>query len=250
MVGLRRAIVLLILGFYVTQFGMTAALGPDELFPAYLGLALCYGLAFVGLAAEWFWARWFAMGVGNFGSIFLLLTFKIGFEPIIVFFGATHLVIALLLMGDGMAAVYEHSEKTQEKWNFQEESIALMRRAVKSAGSTIPFLILYALAPRGELLHLAVLVLAVGGLYGLFRAKTWSLFALGGAGALALADGFGAFGEPTTGYISLTACGHVTVYGHVGILAGGLIVVPLLFAGPIVRYLRAGERNAKVVSAA
>ena len=61
MVGIRRAIVLLILGFYVTQFGMTAALGPDELFPAYLGLALCYGLAFVGLSAEWFWARWFAM---------------------------------------------------------------------------------------------------------------------------------------------------------------------------------------------
>ena len=83
MVGIRRAIALLFLGFYVTQFAMTAWLGPDELYAAYLGLALCYTLAFVGLAAKWFWARWFAIGVGNFGSLLLLVLLQVGMEPII-----------------------------------------------------------------------------------------------------------------------------------------------------------------------
>ncbi|HRI08972.1 MAG TPA: hypothetical protein PKW35_14215, partial [Nannocystaceae bacterium] len=69
MVGIRRALALLFLSFYFWQFLITALLGPEELLPAFAGLAVCYGVAFVGVAAEWFWARWFAMGVGNFGSL-------------------------------------------------------------------------------------------------------------------------------------------------------------------------------------
>jgi hypothetical protein len=237
MVGIRRALALLFLGFYVTQFTMTAWLGPDELFACYLGLALCYGLAFVGLSAEWFWARWFAIGVGNFGSLMLLLLFKMGMEPIVAFVGVTHLLIAVSLMGEGMAAKYEHSERTQEKWNFQEESLLLMRRAIKSAGSTLPFLILYALAPRGEMLQFATLGLGLAGLYGLLRARTWGPVALGGAGALALADGIGLFGAPTVGYLLLSTEGPM-VYGYVGILAGALLIIPALFAGPMIRFLR------------
>jgi hypothetical protein len=238
MVGIRRALALLLLGFYVTQFAMTAWLGPDELFAAYLGLCLCYGLAFVGLAAEWFWSRWFAIGVGNFGSLMLLLLFKTGLEPIIAFVGATHLLIALCLSGEGMAAKYEHSERTQEKWNFQAESLLLMRRAVKSAGSTLPFLILYALAPRGELLQLFALGLGAAGLWGLVRGRTYGVLALGAAGLTALLDGMGLFGAPTIGYLLLTTHGPM-IYGHVGILAGALLVVPALFAGPMLRFVRA-----------
>ena len=245
MVGFRRAIALLILGFYVTQFGMTALLGPDELFPAYIGLTACYLLAFLGIAAEWFWARWFAMGVGQFGSLMLLLIFRVGLEPLFVFFGGTHLLVTVLLMGEGMAALYEHSEKTKERWNFQEESIALMRRAVKSAGSTIPFLILYALAPRGEwstlVLQMSALGLGLAGLAGLLRGRTWSVFALGGAGAIALADGVGLFGPPTIGFLLLQADGSPMVYGHVGIMAGCLLAVPMMFALPMARFLRRTE---------
>ena len=237
MVGFRRAIALLFLGFYVTQFTMTAFLGPDEMFAAYAGLALCYGLAFVGLAAEWFWARWFAMGVGNFGALLLLVLLKTGFEPIIAFVGGTHLAITLLLTGEGMAAKYEYSEQVQERWNFQEESIALMRRAVKSAGSTLPFLILYALAPRGEWMHLGVLALGLAGLWGLLRNRTWSLLPLGAAGAIALADGLGVFGAPTMGYLVLSTSGAPMIYGKVGVLAGGLILIPMLFARPIARWM-------------
>ena len=239
MVGVRRAIALLFLGFYVTQFAMTAWLGPQEVFACYLALALCYGLSFVALAAEWFWARWFAIGIGNFGSLMLLVLFKVGMEPVIAFFGFTHLAIAVFLMGEGMAARYEHSEHTAERWHFQEESLTLMRRAVKSAGSTLPFLILYALAPRPDSIQLVALGLGAVGVWGLIRARTWSLFALGGAGLVALTDGLGLFGAPPIGHLLLSTRALPHIYGSIaGVLAGGLMLVPLLYARPMMRFLR------------
>jgi hypothetical protein len=239
MVGLRRAIALLILGFYVTQFAMTAWLGPDEMFACYLGLALCYGLAFLALGAEWFWARWFAIGVGNFGSLLILVLFKVGLEPIIAFFGFTHLAVAVLLLGEGMAARYEHSEATAERWNFQEESLVLMRRAVKSAGSTIPLLILYGLAPRPEAVQLTAVGLGIAGLFGLLRGRTWGVMALGAAGLVALADGLGLFGAPPTGYLLLTPTGGPIVYGAgVALLAALALAVPAVYARTFARYLK------------
>lgn len=239
MVGIRRAIALLFLGFYVTQFAMTAWLGPEELFACYLGLALTYGLAFIALASEWFWARWFAIGIGNFGSLLLLVLLKVGMEPIIAFFGFTHLAVAVLLLGEGMAARYEHSEVTAERWNFHEESLVLMRRAVKSAGSTIPFLILYALAPRPDALQLTALALGAGGLWGLLRGRTWGVLALGGAGALALADGLGLLGAPPFGFLLLSPHGGLMLAGPVaGLLAAGLLLIPAMFARPMLAYLR------------
>lgn len=238
MIGIRRAFALLLLGFYVTQFAMTAGLGPSETFAAYMGLALCYGLAFVGLAAEWFWARWFAIGVGNFGSLVLLVLLKTGMEPLIAFFGGTHLLIWLLLLGEGMAAKYEHSEATAERWGFQEESLILMRRAVKSAGTTLPFLILYALAPQPETLQLLALGLATVGLVALLRGRTLGVLALGAAGGIAVADGMGLFGAPVMSYLLLTPTGAPMIYGPVAsLLAGGLLLVPLAFARPMLRYL-------------
>lgn len=240
MVGIRRAIALLFLGFYVTQFAMTAGLGPDETFAFSLGLALCYGLAFVGLAAEWFWARWFAIGVGNFGSLALLLLLQVGVEPLITFFGVSHLIIWVMLLGEGMAAKYEHSEATAERWNFQEESLILMRRAVKSAGTTLPFLILYTLAPRPDALQLAALGLGVVGLAALLRGRTWGVLALGSAGAVALADGLGWLGAPVVSYLPFTPQGSPMLYGpFAGLAAGFMLLIPLLFARPMVRYLRA-----------
>lgn len=237
MVGIRRALALLVLGFYVTQFAMTAWLGPAELYAAYLGLALCYGLAFIGLAAEWFWARWFAIGVGNFGSLMLLVLLQVGLEPIIAFFGITHLVIAVFLSGEGMAARYEYSEAAAERWNFQEESLILMRRAVKSAGSTIPILILYALAPRPEFLQLAALGLGVAGLFGLLRGRTWGVLALGAAGIIPLVQLV--MGDPIVGYLALSPRGYPMICGSlINVLAAGLLMVPMFLARPMLRFMR------------
>lgn len=237
MVGIRRAFALLLLGFYVTQFAMTAWLGPAELFPCYLGLALCYGLAFVGLAAEWFWARWFAIGVGHFGSLLLLVLLQVGMEPIIAFFGFTHLAIAVFLAGEGMASRYEYSEAAAERWNFQEESLVLMRRAVKSAGSTLPILILYALGPRPEFLQYAAFGLGVAGLYGLLKGRTWGVFALGAAGLVPLTQFL--LGIHSAGYLLVNPMGYPMVSGTlIQLMAAGLLLVPLFFARPMLRFMR------------
>ncbi|MCB9565881.1 MAG: hypothetical protein H6710_01415 [Myxococcales bacterium] len=239
MVGIRRALALLILSLYFWQFLLTALLGPEELFAAFVGLSACYGVAFIGVAAEWFWARWFAMGVGNFGSLFLLTLLQVGFEPSIAILGFSHLAVTLLLAGEGMAARYERSEAAAERWNFQEESLTQLRRAVKSAGMSLPLLILYTLAPKPELLEIGALGLGVAGLAGLVRGRTWSLFALGGAGMIALLDGLGVFGAPAIGCMLITPNGSLALSGPIfALLASTLLVVPLLFARPIVRFLR------------
>jgi hypothetical protein len=243
MIGTRRAIALLILSFFVIQFAMTAWLGPDELFAVNFGLALCYGLAFFALAAEWFWARWFAMGVGNFGCLFLLLLLKIGLEPVVVFFGVTHLVVVLCLMGEGMAAKYEYSEQASERWNLHEDSMALMRRAVKSAGSTLPLLILYTLAPRGEWLHLTMLATGLLGLFGLVRGKTWGPLLMGATGAVCLCDGLGLFGAPTMGFMILGPDTLPALYGKAGVFAGALMLVLVPFIGPMIRFLRNADSH-------
>lgn len=237
MVGIRRAIALLLLGFYVTQFAMTAWLGPDEFFPAYFGLTLCYGLAFIGLAAEWFWARWFAIGVGNFGSLMLLALLQVGLEPIVAFFGLTHLAVSLLLTGEGMAAHYEYSEQTNERWNFQEESLVMMRRAVKSAGSTIPILILYTLMPRPELLQWVALGLGVVGLITLLRGRTKGALMLGGAGALALIDL--AWNGPSNTTLLIDPYSHTAISGPIfHVFTLGLLLIPAGMARPMLRFLR------------
>jgi hypothetical protein len=239
MIGTRRAISLLLLSLFFWNFVLTALLGPDDLFACFTGLSVVYGLAFLGVAAEWFWARWFAIGIGNFGALSLITLLQTGMEPTIAIFGFSHLVISLFLGGEGMAARYEHSESTAERWNFQEESLVLMRRAVKSAGMSLPLLILYTLAPAPELLHLVALGAGVAGVAGLLRGRTWGLLAMGAAGLIALADGLGVFGPPTVSYLLLTPSGSVILWGPVfALLAGTMIAAPLAFAGPLVRHLR------------
>jgi hypothetical protein len=240
MVGIRRAISLLLLSLFFWNFVLTALLGPDELFACFTGLSIVYGLAFVGIAAEWFWARWFAIGIGNFGALSLLTLLQTGLEPTIAVFGVSHLIISLFLGGEGMAARYEHSESTAERWNFQEESLVLLRRAVKSAGMSLPLLILYTLAPKPELLHMVALTAGVAGVAGLLRGRTWGLAAMGAAGLIALTDGLGLFGPPTVSYLLLTPSGSVVLWGSAfALLAGTMIAAPLAFARPVVRYLRA-----------
>ena len=239
MVGIRRALALLLISFYFWQFLITALLGGDELFPAFVALAACYGLAFVGVAAEWFWARWFAMGVGNFGSLFLFSLLQVGFEPSIAVLGFSHLAITVLLAGEGMAARYERSEAAAERWNLQEESLVLLRRAVKSAGMSLPLLILYTLMPRPEAGELIALGLGAAGLVGLLRGRTWGLLALGGAGALALAHGTGLLGAPSVGYFPLDPAGSLVLAGTAfPLLAGTMVLIPLFFAPAMVRFLR------------
>jgi hypothetical protein len=237
--GIRRAISLLLLSLYFWNFLLVALLGPEDLYACYAALAAVYGVAFVGVAAEWFWARWFAIGLGQFGAFMLLALPQTGPEPTVLVFGISHLLVALFLGGEGMAARYERSESCVERYNFQEESLVLLRRSIKSAGMTLPFLILYTLGPRPELLQLLALGLGVGGLVGLVRGRTWGLLAAGGAGSIALADGLGLFGGASHGYFIAGPSGSLIVHGPgFALLASLMLLVPLAFARPIARWLR------------
>lgn len=239
LLGIRRAISLLLLSLYFWNFLLVALLGPEDLYACYAALAGVYCVAFLGVAAEWFWARWFAIGLGQFGAFSLLAIPQTGPEPSLLIFGISHLLVALFLGGEGMAARYEHSESTAERYNFQEESLVLMRRAIKSAGMSLPFLILFTLGPRPELLHLAALGLGVAGVVGVIRGRTWGLLAAGAAGAIALADGLGLFGAATHGYFLTTPSGSLILHGPgFALLAGSMLLVPLAFARPLVRFLR------------
>jgi hypothetical protein len=239
LLGIRRAISLLLLSLFFWNCLLVALLGPEDMYPCYAALAGVYGVAFLGVAAEWFWARWFAIGLGQFGAFSLLALPQVGPEPSLLIFGIGHVLIALFLGGEGMAARYEHSESCAERYNFQEESLILMRRAIKSAGMSLPFLILFTLGPRPELLHLAALGLGVAGVAGVLRGRTWGLLATGAAGAIALADGLGLFGAPTHGYFLTTPSGSLILHGPgFALLAATMLLVPLVFARPLVRFVR------------
>lgn len=238
--GIRRAISLLLLSLYFWNFLLVALLGPEDLYACYAALAAVYGVAFVGVAAEWFWARWFAIGLGQFGAFSLLALPQTGPEPTLLVFGISHVLVALFLGGEGMAARFERSESCVERYNFQEESLILMRRAIKSAGMTLPFLILYTLAPRPELLQLVALGLGVAGIVGLVRGRTWGLLAAGAAGGIALVDGLGLLGGPAHGYFLTSPAGSLILHGPgFALLAALMLLVPLAFARPLTRWLRA-----------
>ena len=120
--------------------------------------------------------------------------------------------------------------------------MALMRRAVKSAGSTLPLLILYTLAPRGEWLNYALLATGLLGLFGLVRGKTWGPLLFGATGAVCLLDGLGLFGAPTIGFMILGPDTLPALYGRAGVFAGATMLVMVPFVVPMIRFLMTSDQ--------
>ena len=77
-VGERKALALLCLGFYSTLFflvGLSARTELPEWVPVFFGMMAIYVTAFVAVAAEWFWGRWFAVGLGYWGMTMTVMAF-------------------------------------------------------------------------------------------------------------------------------------------------------------------------------
>jgi hypothetical protein len=223
--ALRRTIAQLILALFLSLFLFVALLGDAEMARCFGMLAACYGIAFVGLGGEWFWARWFAIGLGNWGAVSLLSVLQVGFEPALVIFGASHLLVTVLLWGPHMAERYELRQGWRERLKLQESSVERLRNAVVSAGMTIPFLILYAFGPGGDAFGAVALVpLALAGIAmtGLLRKKTWGVLALG---ATAVASGIAAVTAPA---------------GSAMVWTFGTLAVPMFQLAPVVAALAAG----------
>jgi hypothetical protein len=233
LVGERRALAAVVFAFYALIYSMIAFSGMVPDFnKAFFALAAVYGLAMFSLVAGYFWARWYAVGVGLYGVITAAVgMWQIGAEPILLFVGGTHLAAALMLWGETMSESYDGQTAWREKLHMDEGAVQRLGRSVIRAGVSLPFVLLYALAPKPGGAELVVgigaLLLAGLGLRALVRLRTWGVFAIGGAGALMVAM---SVGEMAT---------HADAFALRPALAGALLIsASTPWIAPALRFLR------------
>jgi hypothetical protein len=189
--GPRVALALLPLSLFGLQYLFAAISAEPEIRAALAGLAGCYLLAFVALASGWFWARWFASGLGWSGAVMGLFAMVLlpypELRPILAIFAGLHALVVVMLMGKKMAARYDMQPAWREHFGMDEFGVVRLGRAVTRASAALPGLIFWALGPKPEpeFLALGAAGLAVLGLTGLIRRRTWGVLALGGAAAAA-----------------------------------------------------------------
>jgi hypothetical protein len=194
-----------------------------------------YALGFVSLVAGYFWARWFCIGLGMSGAISAGISmFQVGLEPALVFYGGTHAVMAAVLWGRGMAERFDGRAEWRARFHMDESASNRLGKAVMRAGISLPYIVMYALAPREGAATLAlVAVAAVGlaGIWGLLRMRTWGVVAMAAGGAGILAS--------LAGGLELTSLGrgYALDVTAVGLGAGLMLLAAAVpFVRPMLRF--------------
>ena len=233
--GERRALAATILAFYGFIYFLLAVNPEIPDFAALFGsLAFMYGLSFFALVAGYFWARWYAIGLSISAMIMTgFLLFQAGIIGQFIFFGATHAAVAVLLVGKAMSASFDGRTDWRTRFHLDQAGTNRLGRAIIRATISLPFMVMYGLAPKGAmgLLGFAALGLAGAGLYGLIKLRTWGVIAMAGATAtLVAAIAVDPFVAGSAHSLSSD------VVGVVGIAAALGAIVP--FAGPLFRYLK------------
>lgn len=192
MVGERKALALLCLGFYTTLFfmiGLSARSELPEWVAVFTAMTLMYGIAFFSVAAEWFWGRWFATGLGYWGLTMTIMAWVTtrSLPPAMIIFGTMHGLVSICLGGEKMAAIFDAKPAWRERWKLDDQGVIRVRKSVTRAASSLPALIMFALAPREgqEALALTAFALALVGLGGLLARRTAGVLAFVGAAAAA-----------------------------------------------------------------
>jgi hypothetical protein len=227
---------------------------PPEWGKAFVGLGGCYLVAFYGVSAEMFWGRWFAAGLGWSGVMVAVASlFMIGWTPPLAIYGGLHLLVVLALMGKKMAARYDMQEAWRARYAMDEFGVARLRKTVTRAAASLPSVILWALGPKepgqGMLLAGAGIVaalLAVVGLRGVIRLRSWGLLAMAGAAVLVVTTGVltGAMQLPFYAYEPASWWGTSVAVQQaaagLGPLGGGLLLAAALapFVRPALRFIR------------
>jgi hypothetical protein len=188
----RRAIAALALSLFVCLYFMVSLNPPEGWGPAFVALAACYVMAFLGVAAEWFWGRWFASGLGWSGVMVAVASLSLmGWVPALAIYGGLHLVIVLALAGAKMVARYDLQDAWRQRYSMDEFGVDRLRKTVTRAAASLPSVILWALAPKepgqGMVLAVVATMLTVAGLGGVVRLRTWGVLALGAASVLVFA---------------------------------------------------------------
>jgi hypothetical protein len=233
LVGERRALAAAIMAFYFLFYGVIAySQVIPEFTKAFVAIAGVYGLAFFALVAGYFWARWYAVGVGLYGVITAAVgMWQLGAEPVLLFIGGTHLAATVFLWGQAMSTPYDGQSAWREKFHMDDSAVQRLGRSVIRAGVSLPFILLYAFAPKPDAASMAAslvaLVLAAAGLRGLVQLRTWGVLALGAAGALML----------TMVGADVASHGLGTIALRPAIAGGMLIAAAAPFFAPIVRFI-------------
>ncbi|CAN5875956.1 hypothetical protein BH11MYX2_BH11MYX2_18080 [soil metagenome] len=212
LVGERRALAAIVFAFYFIYFMFGAIQNGPPVTGMLYSLAGCYGLAFFALVAGYFWARWYAVGVGLFGVIVAAVSIWqlrsgdpdewAALWPILAFFGGTHAFASVLLWGDNMAGPFDGKTEWREKLHMDDNAVQRLGRSVIRAGVGLPFVLMYAFVPKqsaGTALAFVALGLTAFGLRAVIRARTWGVLSLALAGSvmITLACADAAMGAPT-----------------------------------------------------
>lgn len=243
--GERKAVALLCLAFYTAFYALMSLLmanaPPDypELrawWLCFAGLSACYGVGFFALGADWFWARWFAVGLGYSGLTMAgwAIVMQRTIEPVMLFYGLTHGLIALLLQGERMKDHFDAQTTWRERLHLDEASVLKVRQSVTRAAASLPTLIMIALAPRESPEGLLVLGAALVGFVGLVSLRTYGVLTLFGAGCaslLLLAHGPVAAAAPPL-------VPEVLVHGAGAAAAAFLLLSAAPFLRPMARFLQ------------
>ena len=249
--GERRAIAAAALAFYAFLYVIFGLLVPPEWSRAFTAMGAVYGLGFFAIVAGYFWARWFAVGVALSGIISTAVSiWQMGPEPVLLFVGGTHALIALALVGKNMSALFDGRDTWRTRFHMDEHAANRLGNAVIRLGVSLPFVLLYALAPKdgagSTVLGLAALALTGLGLAGLVRMKTWGVLALtGGTAALGVSviSGMKSCGQTCPAMAASPSGQLTTVSNMLAIVAVALLAVAAAsFAPAIGRALRGGTR--------
>ena len=227
--GPRRAAAALALSIFVVLYLFLSFNAPPGWGAAFAALGLCYLVAFFSVVAGWFWGRWFAIGLGWSGLMVAGISLvMVGWAPALAVYGLLHALVVVPLSGKSMAAQYDLQAGWRERYKMDELGVARLRKTITRSAASLPSLILWALGPKegqGMWLSLAALGLALVGLRGVVRLRTWGLMAVAGASVAALgADHLASFSAFSLAGPRLAAV----------LLASAV----LPFVVPAIRYLR------------
>lgn len=212
---------------------------PEGWGAAFGSLSFIYATGFVGVVAGYFWARWFVVGLGISGfmtGVISLLQLGV-MEPSLVFYAGTHLAVTGLLWGNGMAKHFDGKPEWRKKFHLDENATNRLGKSVIRVGVSLPYVVLFALAPR-EGSELAIIggASVLFGAWGLSKMRTWALPAMA-VGAITML--IAAIGEPMLVPLQERVAMNLDLvaFGAIGFTM--LALAP--FAGPVFNFLKADD---------
>jgi hypothetical protein len=239
LVGERKALAAAVMAFWGILYMFNALMGAGGLGKVMAALASVYGLAFLGIVAGYFWARWFAAGLSLFGVIMGALgLWQMGPEFQVMLILLSHGAAGLMMWGDSMAEAFDGQPGWKQKLSMDEHSVNRLGNAVTRLGVSLPMVLIWALAPKAGGMAVGAAALGLLATAGLIRMRTWGVFAMVGAAGLLMGS---AVVAPDVGMAtSSTPWIPITGGAPVAVLAAGLLLAGALpFFGPIRRFLAA-----------